>query len=165
MKQNGSPVRNRQPELVPAPGRERQCSWECCFSVPGLLDRRWAALQPAFYLLFFFLHLLLIYLCTYIFKTKHTSMCVCSAPFNSFPLSLGHMSPPSLLQYSLHGTTYWGFHVFPHSDDPMCAGVKNLKIFVVAGFTQMALHYTHFSYSRFSQLYTTKILLSHLVAL
>lgn len=63
------------------------------------------------------------YLCTYIFiNSTQVCVCVCSAPFNSFPSSLAHMSPPSLLLYSLHGTTYWVSMYF-HTQMILCVWV------------------------------------------
>lgn len=56
-------------------------------------------------------------------------------------------------------------HVFPRSGNPMCVGVKKSNDVVIAGFLQMASRCAHFSCSRFSQLDTTEILLSHLVVL
>lgn len=47
----------------------------------------------------------------------------------------------------------------------MCVGVKKSNDVVIVGFLQMASRCAHFSCSRFSQLDTTEILLSHLVVL
>lgn len=167
MKHNGSPVRHRQPELVPAPGRERHRAHR---GVASPLRACGADARRPCNLLFtdcfaFCIFYLYIYARTFSKKKKSIRGACVFGTLQFFSFVAGSRVPSRSAAVISPRNYPLALHVFPRSGNPMCVGVKKSNDVVIVGFLQMASRCAHFSCSRFSQLDTTEILLSHLVVL